>query len=443
MEGVRRVSGDERILKVDYLARVEGEGSLFIKMKGDQLEDVKLSIFEPPRFFEAFLRGRPLEETPDITARICGICPVAYQMSSVHALEKALGITNWSEDMHLLRRLLYCGEWIESHLLHVFMLHLPDFLGFQDVIGIAQKEPELVKLGLKLKKSGNEIVRVIGGREIHPINVKVGGFYHLPTQVQLQKLKDLLASQIEDMYQVVRKMSQLHFPQLRRPYTFVALSSSQEYAMNQGIIKTSYESFSIEDYEDHFEESHANYTHALHSNYKERGEYLVGPLARFSLNYDLLSEGLKELVREIKLEIPCLNPFKSIVVRAIEATYAFEEAVRILEKLLSKFSKQSSIEISFAIPFKKGIGCHATEAPRGLLYHRYEVSEKGLIEEAKIVPPTSQNQRIIESDVREFVKNNWRLSDEDLTWKCEQAIRNYDPCISCATHFLKIKREVL
>jgi coenzyme F420-reducing hydrogenase alpha subunit len=431
------VSEQERILKVDYLARVEGEGSLFIKMKGDLLADVKLSIFEPPRFFEAFLRGRPLEETPDITARICGICPVAYQMSSVHALEKALGIAEWSEEIHLLRRLLYCGEWIESHLLHVFMLHLPDFLGFQDVIGIAQKEPELVKLALKLKKTGNEIVRVVGGREIHPINVKVGGFYNLPSREKLQALRDLLASQIQDMHEVVRIISRLKFPELHRQYTFVALAHPSEYAMNEGLIKTSYEHFSIEDYEKHFEEIHATYTHALHSDYKGYGEYLVGPLARFALNFDQLNPSIKKLVSEIKLEVPCLNPFKSIIIRSLEATFAFEEGVRILESLLSR----TNIKFDFSLNYRNGIGCHATEAPRGLLFHRYQVNEKGFIEEAKIVPPTSQNQRIIESDVKEFVKHNWQLNDEELTWKCEQAIRNYDPCISCATHFLKIKRD--
>lgn len=437
------MSDQERILKVDYLARVEGEGSLLVKMKADQVVEVKLSIFEPPRFFEAFLRGRPLEEVPDITARICGICPVAYQMSSVHALEKALGFQAWSEDLHILRRLLYCGEWIESHLLHVFMLHLPDFLNCDDVVAVAQKEPELVKLALRLKKTGNEIVRVIGGREIHPVNVKVGGFYHLPELPKLKTLRDRLSNQLPEIFEVVRIVSRLNFPDLKRNYCFVALSNENEYAMNLGKIKTSFESFSVEDYEKHFQEAHVEYTHALHSDYIGRGAYLVGPLARFALNYEQLSDSVKRLIGEIKLEIPCLNPFKSIVVRALESAYAFEEALRLLNIVIAKLEQgvQAGIEYQFSYPSIAGEACHATEAPRGLLYHRYQINEKGLINEAKIVPPTSQNQRIIEQDVEEFVKKYWQMPDAELVWKCEQTIRNYDPCISCATHFLKLKRE--
>jgi coenzyme F420-reducing hydrogenase alpha subunit len=434
-----------RILKVDYLARVEGEGSLLVKMFEDQVSEVKLSIFEPPRFFESFLRGRPLEEVPDITARICGICPVAYQMSSVHAIEKALGYFQWSDDLQLLRRLLYCGEWIESHLLHVFMLHLPDFLGCDDVVAVAQKEPELVKLALRLKKSGNEIIRLIGGREIHPINVKIGGFYHLPEKAKLQILRDGLSEQLPEAYNVIRTVSRLNFPDLQKNYCFVSLASPTEYPMNFGIIKTSFESFPVEEYETHFQENHAEYTHALHSDYLGHGAYLVGPLARLALNYDQLSDNIKKIISEIKLEIPCLNPFKSIIVRAIESAYAFEEAIRILDLLLSKMNSPSLVQVDyqFQYQYKPGKACHATEAPRGLLFHSYQIDEKGLIQEAKIVPPTSQNQRIIEKDVEEFVKKYWQLSDEELTWKCEQTIRNYDPCISCATHFLKIKRELI
>lgn len=178
-------------IKVNYLARVEGEGGLYVKIKDNAVSEVKLKIFEPPRFFEAFLRGRHFSEAPDLTSRICGICPVAYQMSAVHALEDAFGLTV-SGPLRALRRLIYCGEWLESHALHVFMLHAPDFLGYADALRMAQDHPEMVKLGLKLKKVGNDLVTFLGGREIHPINVRVGGFYRVPAKQELATLKERL-----------------------------------------------------------------------------------------------------------------------------------------------------------------------------------------------------------------------------------------------------------
>jgi sulfhydrogenase subunit alpha len=422
-------------IKVKYLARVEGEGALDIRIKDDAVTRVQLKIFEPPRFFEAFLKGRNFTEAPDITCRICGICPVAYQMSSVHAMERALGV-RVTGPLRTLRRLLYCGEWIESHGLHVFMLHAPDFLGYQDAIQMAQDHPDIVKMGLKLKKIGNDIVSALGGREIHPINVRVGGFYKTPHKKDLAPLVEKLKWARDASVQTVRWVGGFTFPDFEQDYEFVSLRHDGEYPFNEGrVVSSKGLDIDVVDYERHFVEEHVSYTHALHSSIKERGHYFAGPLARYNLNFDRLTPLAQQTAKEAGLGPVCKNPFKSIIVRAVETLYAVEEALAIIE------SYERPNESAFKVAARAASGCAATEAPRGLLYHRYSLDDNGVIQEAKIVPPTSQNQGIIEDDLRHFVAARLDLPEDKLTWQCEQMVRNYDPCISCATHFLKVKFE--
>jgi coenzyme F420-reducing hydrogenase alpha subunit len=421
-----------KTIKVDYLARVEGEGALHVNINGSKVEDVRLEIFEPPRFFEAFLQGRHFTETPDIVARICGICPVAYQMSAVQALENALGATV-DGTLRDMRRLLYCGEWIESHVLHIYMLHAPDFLGYASAIDMAQDHREVVERGLKMKQAGNELLRVLGGREIHPINVRVGGFYKAPARRELAALADSLKWGRDAAIDTVRWAAGLEFPDFEREYEFVALRHADEYPMNAGrIVSSAGLDIGVEDYEAHFEERHVPHSTALHSAIKGRGTYFTGPMARFNLNYARLVPLARELAREVGLSAPCRNPFKSIVVRAIEVLHAFDEAARLIE------SYEPPAVPAVEIKPRAGTGHGCTEAPRGILLHRYRLEETGLIAEAKIVPPTSQNQAMIEEDLKDLVERNIALPDEQLQHRCEQSIRNYDPCISCATHFLKL-----
>src|SRR6516162_7040192 len=422
-------------IKVDYLARVEGEGALYIKVKGGQVMDVKLRIFEPPRFFEAFLRGRHYSEAPDITARICGICPVAYQMSAIHAIERALGV-RIDPAVRLLRRLFYCGEWIESHALHVFMLHTPDFLGYQDVIEMARDHRSVVEQALRLKKIGNRIITLLGGREIHPVSAAVGGFYKTPARNQLQALEADLEWGLEASLDTVKLVAGFEFPEFEQDYEFVALSHPEDYPFNEGqLVSNRGLSIDAAEYEDHFVEQQVKHSNALHSVVRGRGSYFVGPLARFNLNFDKLPAPARETAKTAGLAPPVRNPFRSIVVRAIELVFACAEALRAVHEY--EPPAQSRVEA----PRRSGVGQAVTEAPRGILYHRYALDEEGLIVAAKIVPPTSQNQKRIEDDLREFAAQvaSWPL--EEATWKCEQAIRNYDPCISCATHFLKLKVE--
>jgi coenzyme F420-reducing hydrogenase alpha subunit len=424
-----------RTIKVDGLARVEGEGGLHVKVRGDRVEEVRLRIFEPPRFFEAFLRGRLFEEVPDITARICGICPVAYQMSAVHAMEDALGI-RVDGALRELRRLLYCGEWIESHTLHVAMLHAPDFLGYEDAIRMAEKYPGEVRRALDLKKAGNAIVRAVGGREIHPVNVRVGGFYRVPTRAELAPLVDPLERAREQALDTVRWVSTFDLPDFEQDYEFVALRHPSEYPFNEGrLVSNKGLDIAIRDYDEHFVEEHVAHSNALHSVLEGRGVYLVGPMARYSLNFDRLPPLVQQAARDANLPSVCRNPFQSIVVRAVESLYAVDEALRII----AAYEPPAQPAVLAEARESAGFGC--TEAPRGILFHRYRLNADGTIADAKIVPPTSQNQKAIENDLGRFVERHLQLSKEALTWKCEQAVRNYDPCISCATHFLELRLD--
>jgi len=424
----------ERTIHVDYIARVEGEGALKVRLRGDTVEDVQLKIWEPPRFFEAFLRGRSYLEAPDITARICGICPVAYQMSSCHAMEHALGMQVRGE-LRTLRRLLYCGEWIESHALHIYLLHAPDFLGYPDAVRLAKDHPDAVKKGLALKKAGNNLMTVLGGREIHPINVRIGGFYRVPTVHELTALRPELESALELGEATVRFAAGLKFPDIEEDYEFVALRHEHEYAMNEGeVVSNRGVKIPMSQFEDVFEEVQVPYSHALQSRHKGEGSYLVGPLARYALNHDKLLPRAQSIAREAGLDDVVRNPYKSIVVRGVEIVQAAEESLRIIDA----YRPPDEPFVEPPASFHATTGAAISEAPRGMLYHRYRINQEGLIEEAKIVAPTSQNQKRIEDDLRHLVERSLSLDDTSLTDACERAIRNHDPCISCATHFLKL-----
>jgi sulfhydrogenase subunit alpha len=424
-----------RTLNVKALSRVEGEGALNVTVQDGRVTQAELNIYEPPRFFEAFLRGREVREVPDITARICGICPVAYQMSACHALEKALGL-RITPEIRRLRRLLYCGEWIESHALHIYLLHTPDFLGFESGISLAAKHREAVEKGLRLKKIGNELLEVLGGRAIHPINVTVGGFYRAPQKSALKDLLPDLRWGLQAAIDTLHLVAGFSFPDLDLDYEMVCIRHSGEYPMNEGnVVTSSGLNIPVEEYEQHFQERHVAHSTALHSvKLPEEKAYLVGPLSRVSLCFDYLSPVAKREAEKCKIEWPCRNNFKSIVARALEMITAYDDAIAIVEDYQSELNPSR-----IAFEPRAGEGCHATEAPRGLIYHRYRVGGDGLIAEAKIVPPTSQNQPRIEEDLRAYLPGLLDKDDAEVTRRCEHLIRNYDPCISCATHFLKLR----
>jgi sulfhydrogenase subunit alpha len=422
-----------RTIRVDYIARVEGESSLELHIRNGAVDAVRLSIFEPPRFFEALLRGRRYDEVLDIVARICGICPIAYQMSGVHAVENALGI-EVDPPIRMLRRLFYCGEWIQSHSLHIAMLHAPDFLGYPDAITMARDHGPAVERALALKKTGNELIRLLGGREIHPINARIGGFYRVPSRAELVPMTQALKHARDQAIDTLRWTAGFPFPECVREYETVALRHPEEYPMNQGrIVSSAGLDIAVADYETEFIERQVPHSTALHSVMRQRGGYLVGPMARYALNRDRLPAEIRALADEVGLEPICGNPFRSILVRALEVVYACDEALR----LIAAYEPP-------ARPFippepRAAVGYACTEAPRGILYHRYRLDRDGTILEANLVPPTAQNQGIIEEDLREVANAALDLEDEALQARCEQSIRNHDPCISCAAHFLKLQ----
>lgn len=421
--------------RVDYLARVEGEGALYVKVRGDEVVDVKFKIFEPPRLFEAFLIGRMYYDAPDITARICGICPVAYQMSSIHAMENLFGVVV-EPAVRELRRLLYCGEWIESHMLHAFLLHAPDFLGYDDALKMAKRHPDVVKKALKAKKIGNDVVARLGGREIHPVSACVGGFYRVPSKRELAELRPSLVEGLRITEELLEWVAGLEFPEFEQDYEFVALRHPDEYPMNEGrIMSNKGLDITVDQYENHFAEEQVPHSNALHSYIIGRGAYMVGPLSRINLNIDKLHDLTKTALERIGFKTPCRNPFKSIIARVAETLYAFEEALRIVDT----YSEPRVARVEPSV--RAGRGCGCTEAPRGILYHRYDVDEHGRILSAKIVPPTAQNQKSIEEDLRKLAPKIIKLPRSQAVWRFEQAIRNYDPCISCATHFLRLEVE--
>ena len=414
------------------LARVEGEGKLRIELRDGGVEDLQLRIFEPPRFFEGFLRGRAHTEPPDITARICGICPVAYQMSACAAIEDACGVTVDGQ-LQELRRLLYCGEWIESHALHVYMLHAPDFLGYDGVVPMAQDHRAVVERGLRLKRAGNRILEVLGGRAIHPINVRVGGFYRIPPAAELRELAAELAWALEAAVDTVEWVSGFTFPDFESGWDLIALRETGEYPALGRRVTSSSGRLDVDAAELplHVHEHQVAHSTALHSTW-DGGEYLVGALSRYAVSGRWLPPRARDAARDAGLGDVCRNPFRSIVVRSVEMVAACEEALRVLEGFITP--PAASVDVA---P-RAGAGHGVSEAPRGLLYHRYELGADGSIAAATIMPPTSQNQPAIEHDLRRFAEQNLDADDATLARRCEELVRSYDPCISCATHFLDV-----
>ncbi|MCC9306094.1 nickel-dependent hydrogenase large subunit [Kitasatospora sp. RB6PN24] len=444
-----------RVLHVGSLARVEGETALHLGLDGDQVTEARLAIYEPPRFFEAFLRGRAHTEPPDITSRVCGICPVAYQLSACNAVEDACGVVVDGQ-LTALRRLLYCGEWIESQTLHIHLLHAPDFLGCDSAIELARTHRADVERGLRLKQAGNAIIELLGGRAIHPVNVRVGGFHRLPTATELRPLAERLRRARDDAEQTVRWVAGFEFPDAGCDHDLLALSQPGTYAIESGtptVMPAPHtaglpagsdralptRTFAVREFDDHVVESQVPYSTALHSQLDGR-RHLTGSLARYAVSGRWLSPLALQAAAEVGLGDPrqgtiCRNPFRSIIVRAVEVLYAVDEALRLIE------AYEPAPHPGVEVPPRAGTGHGATEAPRGLLYHRYTLDARGTITDASLVPPTAQNQGAIEEDLRRLVQERMAAgepTDAELTTLCERAIRNHDPCISCSAHFLDL-----
>ena len=424
-------------INVPVLARVEGEGALEMKIRGQHIDELRLRIYEPPRYFEKLLEGRNYYDVPDAVARICGICPVAYQMSAVQAIESIfqIEISPWTRAM---RRVMYCGEWLQSHSLHIHMLAAPDFLGFNSIIEMAEHHAAEVRRGLMLQTLGNDLITLFGGRSVHPVGVRTGGFYKAPSSEEVQHMLARLQTAVADAEALVGWTASLDLPADEQDFVSVALRHNNEYPLYEGRIVSDHGlDIGIDEFEAHFREFQVPHSTALHSLLHDK-PYLLGPLARINLNRDRLPEAVSTVMDATGIRFPSRNMFHSIIARAVEIHLVIVEAVRLLEN----YSAEKSEAVEPSPVAGTGFGC--TEAPRGLLWHRYELDGDGLVKQARIVPPTSQNQARIEEDLRCSLEQFGLQHDAaDLQLHAEKVIRNYDPCISCATHFLRLDIERL
>ncbi len=428
------MSGNRELrIRVPVLTRVEGEGSLRIDIAEGRIEGLQLSIFEPPRLFEKLVEGQAYDALPDILARICGICPVAYQVTVAQALEQLFACRLGPEEQAL-RRAMYCGEWLQSHSLHIHLLALPDFLGFDSAIAMAERYPDQLRRGLRLQELGNRLIELLGGRSVHPVGLRVGGFHRLPEPGAVDTLAASLEAAAKDAEALFQWCAGLDYPTDHQVFTSVALSHPEDYAIEAGtIISGGGLHLDISDYEDWFEQFQLPHSTALYSHLDEQ-PYLVGPLARINLNLHQLPEPVRLALNDSPIRFPSHNMFHSLLARAAEVWFAVIEAARLLRQYRPPERPAEPLAP------RPGIAFGATEAPRGLLWQRIRIGEKGRVRQARIVPPTSQNQARIEADLEHSLQAlGLDRPEPELRLRAERVVRNYDPCISCATHFLGLE----
>ena len=427
---------DERTFAVESMSRVEGEGRLKVVVRGSEVVKTELSIFEAPRFFERLVVGRHPDEVLDIVARICGICPVAYQMSAVEGFERLFGI-ELDPQVRQLRRLFYWGEWLQSHALHIYLLNSPDFLGYDSAIDMARDHRAIVERGLALKQAGVELLVLVGGRAVHPMGMRVGGFYRVPTRDQARRLLPMLEQALEDAKETVRWTSGFNLPDFERDPLMLSMYDPELYALDTGRLVTT-EGIDVDpgEWDSAFQEHHVEHSTALQATSLDGKHHLVGPAARVVLSGEGLHPLAKAALDEAGgQELLRRNMFAAVNARGIEMIHAAAEAIAIIEAYEPP-----------ADPFvewepKPGRASWSSEAPRGVLFHRYDVDDDGRVAAAQIVPPTAQNQAFMEDDMREYVASVLDLPETEAAAKLEALIRCYDPCISCATHFLRLEVE--
>jgi len=423
-------------IEVSPLSRVEGHGDLILDVKNKKIEKLQMRIPESPRFFEAMLVGRNYTEPSHLTSRICGICSVAHTFTSIKATETALGI-KLNEQILKLRRLINHGEYIQSNCLHVYFLAAPDFLGVGSVVPLVKTHPAVVNIAVNMKKVGNEIVRIIGGRAVHPITTVVGGFTKLPTEEGLYKIKEMLKSLYPDLETSLKVFKTLKIPSFERETEYISLSNKHEYALYDGDIKSS-DGWTI-NAQDYLSKINEKVVH--HSTGKfcwaSRDAYMVGALSRFNNNYLQLSDNAKSYAEELGLKSPSFNTFMINIAQFIEIIHSVDDSLRLIDELLETGLDESKAMVKINVKAGRGVG--AVEAPRGLLIHDYTYDARGRVTKANLIIPTNMNYANIEKDLETFVPQIIEKSEGEIKLGCEMLIRAYDPCISCSTHFLNVK----
>jgi len=430
-------------VKVEYLTRVEGHGNIVVEVKNGALTACRFDVVESPRFFEALLRGRSIFEAQHITSRICGICACAHSLTSIQAAEEALGLIPSAQTVAL-RRLLLDLEYLDSHVLHIYLLALPDLVGAKSFLPLVASHEKVVRRALRMKKTVNQLADILVGRHVHPIAAIIGGFTKLPSPRDLEQMHESLAALRPDIEATVALVATLTFPDFERPTEYVALISDDDtYPLLSGAIgssdgvrlaKREYRRATNEQVVPH---SSAKHTHL------SRDSYAVGALARFNLNHEKLLPRGREAARVLGLKAPCSNPFLNTVAQTVEIAHCLEEAIGLVGGLLEHGIDRTEallvgVNESNRIPVRAGAGVGAIEAPRGILFHRYQIDEAGIIADADCVIPTNQNLASIEQDLRALVPAILHKSDAEITLGLEMLVRAYDPCISCSTHLVRL-----
>ncbi len=412
-------------MKIDihYIARVEGEGSVKFEIKNGKLRNLKLNIWEPPRFFEGFLVGRKYDEVPDIVSRICGICPVSHMTTSIYAIEKAMGFTP-SEEIKKIRTIMALSQILASHIIHIYMLALPDYHGLEVLSGLGNEIGRLIKL----KEAVNNVTAVFGGRPLHPVSMIVGGFTKIPSRDQVGKMIKQLEAVKKDALDTVKMVSELRHPELRNESDYMAVLMDGEYALNEGFIATA-SGLNVEtnDYYSYFEEREVPYANTKRTILKGRGPVMVGALSRLNIKYDLLHPEAKKAAQMIEFKPGERNPFRNIIAQAVEIVHGLWKCIELLDTLSLK-------DYLVTVKPGEGAGSSVTEAPRGMLYHNYELNRMGIVERADIVTPTAYNFTSLEENLRQLISLNIEKPAEEISLLCEMLVRAYDPCFSCSVH---------
>ena len=423
-------------IEVSPVSRVEGHGDLILDVKNKKIEKLIFRIPESPRFFEAMLLGRKYDEPSHITSRICGICSVAHTCASIKATEKALDIKPSKQTINL-RKLIYHHENVQSNVLHVYFLAAPDFFGVGSVITLAETHPEVVNIALRTKKMANDMVRIIGGRAVHPIRTVIGGFTKLPTEEEMIKMKEMLESCYPDLEKSLEVFKTLDVPDFERETEYISISDTSDYALYDGKIKST-DGWEIDDqnYLDKINEKVVQHSTAKHC-WASRDTFMVGALARFNNNYGKLTDNAKKYAKELGLEAPCYNTFMNNIAQFVEIVHSVDDSIRLIDEILKEGLDDNKAMAE--IKPKAGRGVGVVEAPRGLLIHDYTYNDKGRVEKANLIIPTGMNYANMEKDMHALVPAIIDKSEDEIKLACEMMIRAYDPCISCSTHFLKCK----
>ncbi len=422
---------DKINIEVTPLSRVEGHGDLVLDIANKKIEKLQFRIPESPRFFEAMLVGRKYDEPSHITSRICGICGVSHTSASIKATEAAMDIRP-SKQTILLRKLIFHSEVMQSNALHVFYLAAPDFFGVGSVFPLAGTDPELVNIAVRIKKMANDIVRIIGGRAVHPIRTVVGGFTKLPSEEEMYKMRDMLKSSYPDIEKTVKVLKSIKIPHFERKTEYLSISDPREYAVYDGNIRSSNGwDADNQDYLDRLKEKVVKHSTGKHC-FTENGTYIVSSLSRFNNNYQKLSSLARRYAEELGLKAPCHNDYMNNIAQFIEIVHGIDDSIRLIGKILEDGLSEDRAMAKIKIKGGRGVGI--VEAPRGMLIHDYTYGDDGRIRKANLIIPTNQNYANIEEDLKLLVQSIIDKSEDDIRLACEMMIRAYDPCISCSTH---------